>query len=205
MTYSYIKFADKTLANKKQKGKAKAIIEKTVNLIASTFISKANPDFDSLINNVTEWLLEINNDDKLPNREIGIDKYGQVLFIMPWHNNYGYWTDNQIGLDYFKSHFKAVTIDIYEFENKWNEFINNNSLPEGYQFDRRGNSKYYRYLEQNGWAIDGFLTFTKNNYRILFDTSEVFYIEEIGNSERKEFLCKNMRYFEKVIETNTQK
>ena len=178
MKYSYIKFENKTRSN-------------------------ANRDFDKVIDNVAEWVLEINNDDNKPNREIGIDKDGQTILIMPLLGNYGYWTDNDI-TDYFKKYFKAVDIDRNDFETRWNAFIQQNSFSGSYEFDKRGRSKYYRHLEENGWDYDGFMTFTKGNYRILFDTSECFYIERLDNKIQTEFQCKNMTHFTDVIKNNTE-
>ena len=123
--------------------------------------------------------------------------------IMPWRDNYGYWSDNEISLDYFKEHFKAIDINKLTFESKWDEFISQNSLSESYEFDKRGFSKYYRYLEQHGWQYDGAMTFTKGNERVLFDTSECFYIERLDSEIRKEFQCKSMAHFTDVIENNT--
>lgn len=75
---------------------------------------------------VSEWYLEIDPDDKLPTREIGINKAGGTLFVTPWRDNLGLWTDEEITLDYFKDHFKAVSIDESEFTNRWDIFTENN-------------------------------------------------------------------------------
>jgi len=48
--------------------------------------------------------------------------------IMPWKDNYGYWTDNNITLDYFKEQFQAVSIDKVEFEKLWDRFMEVNPL-----------------------------------------------------------------------------
>jgi hypothetical protein len=171
----------------------------------SIFISKANPDYDPLIDNVAIWLLEIDNDDKRPNREIGIDKNGKPILIMPWRDNYGYWCDNEITYDYFKENFKAVDIDKIDFNTQWDTFVKQNSIAENYEFDKRGFSKYYRYLEQNGWQYDGAMSFTKGNQRLFFDSSNVFYIERLNTQNRKEFQCKNLAHFADIIENNTSK
>jgi hypothetical protein len=76
-------------------------------------------------------------------------------------------------------------------------------LSENYEFDSRGYSKYYRYLENQNWQYDGFMTFKKENVTILFDTSEFFYIEIEKPNSRKEFQCKNMDHFVHVIKNNT--
>jgi len=88
------------------------------------FIPQANPDFDNRIYDVAEWQLEIDPSNSLPNREIGKDVTGKIILIMPWRENYGYWTDNSITIDYFVDHFKAIGIDKSEFDNNWDSFAN---------------------------------------------------------------------------------
>jgi len=203
MGHSYIKFSSPTSNTVATTTPTKRILKKLIVSVVTTFVPKANPDYDVLIDTVHEWLLEINIEDKKPNREIGIDKYGQTLLIMPWRNNYGYWSDNNITYDYFKEAFKAVDIEKVEFEIKWDAFIKQESLQESYEFDKRGFSKYYRHLEQSGWTYDGYMTFAKGKEKILFDTSEAFYIENIDSKVRKEFQCKNINNFINIIQNHT--
>jgi len=119
--YIYIKFAGGPLA---PEAKKKNLWRKRIVKTLLFFIPKGNPDFDTLIDDVAEWQLEIDSIDHLPNREIGIDIKGQVIFVMPWLDNYGYWTDNEIKLDYFKAHFKAFEIEKAEFDKNWAVFAN---------------------------------------------------------------------------------
>lgn len=86
------------------------------------FIPKANPEYDDLIDDVAEWQLEINPIDNVPKREIGKDLNGNTILIMPWRDNYGYWTDNNITIDYFKEHYSATNINKTEFVNNWDAF-----------------------------------------------------------------------------------
>jgi hypothetical protein len=90
------------------------------------FIPKGNPEYDEIIGDVAEWQLEIDTSDNLPNRELGKDINGNIILIMPWRDNYGYWTDNNITIDYFQDHFKATNIDKAEFEKNWDTFAKNN-------------------------------------------------------------------------------
>ena len=90
------------------------------------FIPKGNPEYDEIIGDVAEWQLEIDTSDNLPNREIGKDINGKIILIMPWRDNYGYWTDNNITIDYFKEHFKATNMDKLEFDKNWDAFAKNN-------------------------------------------------------------------------------
>ena len=122
--FQYIKFTDTPLTTEaKKKNNRKAKILKTILF----FIPKGNPDYDEIICDVTEWQLEIDPTDNLPTREIGKDINGRIILIMPWRDNYGYWTDNNITIDYFKDHFKAKNIDKAEFDKNWDTFVKNNS------------------------------------------------------------------------------
>lgn len=124
---TYIKFADTpSTPETKKKNNRKAKIFKTILF----FIPKANPEYDEIICDVAEWQLEIDPTDNLPTREIGKDINGKIILIMPWRDNYGYWTDNNITIDYFKDHFKATNIDKSEFEMNWDAFAKNNPYNE---------------------------------------------------------------------------
>lgn len=126
MPYSYIKFYSPT-STTATTGRTEGLLQKIIVGIVSVFIPKANPDYDGFIDNVAEWLLEINEDDKRVNREIGMDQHGQTLLIMPWGNNYGYWSDTDMTFDHFKEHFKAKAIDKAYFDDKWNDFVKQNA------------------------------------------------------------------------------
>ncbi len=90
----------------------------------TTIIPKANPDFDDKIVDVDEWLVEINEETGKPDREIGINNEGQTIAIMPFNQNYGYWTDNNLSLDDFLEQFNATRIESKEFNNRWDRYEN---------------------------------------------------------------------------------
>jgi len=94
------------------------------------FIPKANPEYEHLINDVAEWLLEIDSADNLPIREVAKDSNGKTLFIMPWRRDYGFYTDNTMKLDFFIEHHQAIVIDKTEFDKNWNEFAQLNPEDE---------------------------------------------------------------------------
>ena len=126
MTYKvYIRFRkpgpDVTKADKSRNRRRKKIVQTIL-----FFIPNANPDHDSLIDDVEFWLLEIDSSDKLPLREIAIDKTGKTLFILPWGRNLGLWTDQDITLEYFMDNFHPIYINKNEFEKSWNEFAEKN-------------------------------------------------------------------------------
>ena len=130
MEYLYIKFEVPAAVPAKKQPRAEGFFQKIIIKILSTFIPVANPDFKEIFDNVAEWLVEINSDNKRPEREIGLDKDGQTILIMPWRANYGFWLDTNITLDHFRVNFKAIDIDKINFETKWNAFIKQNSLSE---------------------------------------------------------------------------
>jgi hypothetical protein len=98
--------------------------QKSLIKVLTTIIPKANPDFDDKIADVDEWLIEINEETGEPERELGINKTGQTIAIMPFNRNYGYWTDNSLNLDDFLDEFNATRIESREFNNRWDRFEN---------------------------------------------------------------------------------
>ncbi|HEY4151607.1 MAG TPA: hypothetical protein VGM41_21860 [Chitinophagaceae bacterium] len=89
-----------------------------VNLL-SKLIPGANPDFEEDIEKVKYWLLECDIESGIPQREIGVDEQGRVLMKMPWKDNYGYRTDNNLLLTGFKEHFNVSEITKDSFERAW--------------------------------------------------------------------------------------
>lgn len=87
------------------------------------FIPQANPDFDSKIDDVVEWQLEIDSDNLAPVRELGLDANQQVIVAMPSGRNFGYWTDNNLKLEDFTRLFSAVELNKAEFITNWNKFL----------------------------------------------------------------------------------
>ncbi len=110
-------------------------------------IPKGNPDFDKQIDNVEFWLLECEIESGIPEREIGIDKNGNVIVKMPFKNNYGYWTDNNLKFNDFIEKFKATEIEKIEFEFNWE---NLNDTKKNMIGNERQNEFEYVYVEQDG-------------------------------------------------------
>jgi hypothetical protein len=89
----------------------------------TTVIPKANPDFEGKIDNVKYWLVELESETGIPQRELGLDIEGRTILKMPYKDNYGYWTDNNLLLDDFKKYFPVKEIDKTDFETKWDLFF----------------------------------------------------------------------------------
>lgn len=101
-------------------GFLKKFFKKAIVGALTTVIPKANPDYESQIDNVKIWLVELETDSGIPQREIGFDDEGNTVLKMPYKDNYGYWTDNNFLLKDFKKHFQVREIEKITFETKWN-------------------------------------------------------------------------------------
>jgi len=93
--------------------------------ILTFLIPESNPDFEGIFKDVRHWLLEFDDENSYPHREIGLDKDDNVIIIMPHKKNYGYWTDNDLKYrDFKRPTFDATIISKDYFENKWMKFGN---------------------------------------------------------------------------------
>jgi len=106
MTTTYIQFdAPRSNSQTTKDGLIKSSLKKLLVGVLTTIIPKANPDFEDKIDEVKYWLVECDNESGIPEREIGLDKEGRVILKMPYKDNYGYWTDNNLLLKDFKRTF----------------------------------------------------------------------------------------------------
>lgn len=120
---TYVQFkAPKSEQKGQTDGILKRNIKKAVIGIVSAVIPKANPDFEDKIDFVETWIVELDDETGIPEREIGMDKDGRIIVKMPFKNNYGYWTDNNLLLADFKNHFETKEISRDSFENYWSLF-----------------------------------------------------------------------------------
>ena len=120
---NYIKFeAPKTSETKSKPNKIRRFLAQSAIGILKKIIPEANPDYEEQIDNVTTWLVEIDNKHRYPNREIGIDENGVVIMTMPDERNHGYWTDNNLIQSDFEEHFDTIEIEKEMFDKLWNEF-----------------------------------------------------------------------------------
>jgi hypothetical protein len=90
--------------------------------VFSLIVPKANPDFEGKIQDVRQWILEVNDKEGTPDREIGLDDTGNVMMIMPWRNNYGFWTDSNVLVDDLAKSHEMQFVNRQEFESLWNDF-----------------------------------------------------------------------------------
>lgn len=107
--------------SKEDKKKCKSFYLNIIFSIVKFITPKANPDFESKINNITYWLLEFEDDKGFSTREIGIDLNDKVIAKMPYNKNYGYWTDSQLKYQDFLKLFSFEIITEKYFLQKWSE------------------------------------------------------------------------------------
>lgn len=123
MSMTYIRFdAPGSESQTLKDGLVKSSLKKAFMSVLTKVIPMANPDFDDKIKNVKYWLVELESETGIPQREIGINAADNVIMIMPYKNNYGYWTDNNLLLNDFKEHFNTSEINKESFEQHWEVF-----------------------------------------------------------------------------------
>jgi hypothetical protein len=120
---TYIEFEFPKSEQKAQSdGIIKRNIKKVFGGVISAVIPKANPDFENKFNLVKKWIIEVDNETGIPQREIGMDENGRIIVKMPFKKNYGFWTDSNLVFTDFKNEFDTTKITKDTFENYWNIF-----------------------------------------------------------------------------------
>jgi hypothetical protein len=120
----HIKFRAEDLKNSEQNLKSwlTSTTENLASKILTKLIPKANPDFDEQIQNVKEWILEVDDEDGMPMREVGLDDKGNAIMIMPWKENYGFWSDSLFSVDNLATSYAITFSNKAEFDKLWKEF-----------------------------------------------------------------------------------
>jgi hypothetical protein len=75
------------------------------------FIPRANPDYESVLPQVREWLIEFDEAGQ-PWREIGLDAVGTPVLSGPDSRNYGFWLDTNMRLPDFEG--QEISADLFE-------------------------------------------------------------------------------------------
>ncbi len=120
METTYIQFElPKSEGQSSSEGLLRRSLKEVIIGVLTTVIPKANPDYESQIDRVKSWLVELETDSGIPQREIGLDDKGNPILKMPYKGNCGYWTDNNLLLADFEKHFQVKDIDKVNFEIKW--------------------------------------------------------------------------------------
>lgn len=109
-------------------GLIKSSLKKALINVLTKVIPKANPDFEDRIDDVKYWLVEVDNDTGIPQREIGFDEKDEVIMIMPYKDNYGFWTDSNVLLTDNTEHFSTSEIGKENFERYWETFDKRSEL-----------------------------------------------------------------------------
>ncbi|WP_146185120.1 hypothetical protein [Flavobacterium pallidum] len=97
-------------------------LEQFFGKVARKIFPVANPDFEGKIADVKFWMVEYDDENGAPEREIGLNSHQEVVLKMPYKDNYGYWTDNNLLFDDFRKSFSCIEIDSELFEQQWRGF-----------------------------------------------------------------------------------
>ncbi|MFD1467268.1 hypothetical protein ACFQ48_03450 [Hymenobacter caeli] len=85
------------------------------------WIPKASPDYEGVVDDVRYWHIEIDNDTRRAEREIGFDGFDKPIVFGPTNRNLGLWTDS----DRLFSIIDYQLVDGNEFDNLWNSLKEN--------------------------------------------------------------------------------
>lgn len=120
METAYIQFqAPKNVTITENKRSSTGFIKRFFKKTLTKVFPVANPDFENKMDNVEYWLVECDKESGVPQREIGLDRDRRIIMKMPFKDNYGYWTDNNLLLNDFKEHFVVTEISKDAFEQQW--------------------------------------------------------------------------------------
>ena len=114
----YIKFEDKDYSENLTEA---SLFRRIVIGFFQWIFPQANPDFDKKYDLVKTWLLEFENENSEPLREVGLDNQNRVIVIGPFGKNLGYWTDNSLMYSDFER-FNPEKITPVLFDQLWNQF-----------------------------------------------------------------------------------
>lgn len=89
--------------------------------VLEALIPVGNPDFEEQLNKVERWVVEFDKEEEDTLREIGYDSKGNVSVVLPYKDNLGYWSNNNLTLEeYYKIDAKEVSAE--EFQKDWDSF-----------------------------------------------------------------------------------
>lgn len=101
------------------KSSRNSFIERFCVWLFNLLLPRANPTLEGNIDSVKKWYIEYNDIYNYTNREIGIDKHGNIVFKAPFNDNLGYWCDNDLSISDYKK-FGIQSISKNQFEKLWN-------------------------------------------------------------------------------------
>ena len=113
----YFIFTDKDNENRNTLTNSSFV--KVFDFLLSFLIPKANPDFDSMYDNVITWFIEYDEDNDYTNREVGVDKQGRVIVKAPYKRNLGFWVDEDLTFQDYVDNFNIQYISKEAFESIW--------------------------------------------------------------------------------------
>ena len=120
-SYTYLSFPDPKRTEDRLPSQDSKL-GKAIAFVLKRLLPQANPTFETIYPKVTEWLIEFDSENNYTNREVGLDTMGCTVAIGPYQNDLGFWTDTDLTLADFKSHFSCSIISPQYFEARWNAF-----------------------------------------------------------------------------------
>jgi hypothetical protein len=80
------------------------------------WIPRASPDYETNLDNVKYWYIEVDKNSGTPQREIGFDNINRAILFAPTDKNYGLWTDSPVNFTWTEHTTvdKEVFNDIFE-------------------------------------------------------------------------------------------
>ncbi len=81
-------------------------------------IPEGNPHLNGQLELVNEWVVKFDGEG-LPVREVAIDSNDIAIAKLPWQDDYGYWTDNNLVKSDFIEQFQVLEIEKQVFLNYW--------------------------------------------------------------------------------------
>lgn len=112
---------ENVVTSSEKKNAFKLFLLKSFGGILKAIIPQANPDYEKKIDDVKFWLLEFDDENTYPVREVGLDENQRSIVKMPYKRNYGYWTDNELKIEDFRKSFNTEIIEKDYFIKKWND------------------------------------------------------------------------------------
>ena len=98
------------------------------------FVPLGNPDYESRMHLVREWLVEFDVSDE-PWREVGLGEDGEPVLAGPDDRNYGFWCDTNMKWADFTG--EGITQD--QFEAQWarSQPLRHGEVPSAQERDRK--------------------------------------------------------------------
>ena len=69
------------------------------------------------------WYVEYDEENDYTNREVGLNKNGEVIVKAPYKKNLGFWVDEDLTLKDYSDSFEIQYVDKREFDMLWTKTL----------------------------------------------------------------------------------